>query len=121
MQGDDILPMFNSRRILSVIAIVLVLNLVGCSKDSDKEDKVAYITANSNSEYENVYKDLGLGILYDFDYELPFADQSWVNIWIEGYSNGRKMEPFHLTELSYGHSPELNEEGHMGLGLRHRR
>lgn len=103
--------------ILQVTAVIVLLSLVGCSAVTDKEEKVAYITANSNSEYENVFKDLGLGILYDFNLKLPHADESWVHIWVEGYSNGQKMEPFHLIDLNYGESPEPTNEGHMGFGF----
>lgn len=106
-----------NRHVILLIVTVLMLSLIGCNKQEIKDDKVAYIKANLNSEYEKVYKDLGLGILYDFDYKLPYADQSWVNIWVEGYLDGKKMEPFHLTELSYGLNPEPMVEGRMGFGL----
>ncbi|UNK16894.1 hypothetical protein MNQ98_20685 [Paenibacillus sp. N3/727] len=110
--------MKNIRRIVwPVVIMVLLLGLLGCSKDTTPENNVAFISANENLEYEKVYKELGLGVLYDFDFKLPYADQSWVNIWVEGYQNGQKMDPFHLIELSYGKSPQQVEEGHMGFGL----
>lgn len=105
-----------SRMVWHIFFIVLLFSLLGCSKET-AQNKVAYISANENSEYEKVYKELGLGILYDFDFKLPYADQSWVDIWVESYKDGQKLEPFHLIGLSYGNSPQQVEEGHMGFGL----
>ncbi|XEC96638.1 GNAT family N-acetyltransferase [Paenibacillus tarimensis] len=75
------------------------------------------ISASTDSEYEKVFKELPLGIILDYHLRLPRADRSWVTIWVEGYRNGEKMEPFHLTELSYGLSPNKTDEGRMGFGI----
>lgn len=96
------------------LAILLVVS--GCSNQSNKEEKIAYISANVNSEYEKVFKKIGLGILFDFNLKLPHANRSWVTVWVEGYKNGGD-EPIHLTEMSYGLSPNKVEEGHMGFGI----
>ncbi len=45
------------------------------------------------------------------------ADKSWVTIWVEGYSKGKPVEPFHLIELSSGLSSKEVEEGSMGFGM----
>ena len=103
------------RKVYSLIILLVSLFLLaGCN--NDKGD-IASISANSNSEYENTFLDLDLGILFDFNLELPRADESWVIIWVEGYKNGQKMEPSHLLELSYGASPNQHEEGNMGFGM----
>jgi len=52
----------------------------------------------------NTFEDLNLGILFDFDFTLPNADNSWVNLWVERYIDGEK-ESQRLTQLSYGNSP----------------
>ncbi|MBB6217761.1 c-di-AMP phosphodiesterase-like protein [Anaerosolibacter carboniphilus] len=101
---------------LLIIAIILVLN-TGCSIKNSDNNKIAYISSNADSEYENTFKELQLGILFDFDLRLPNADKSWVDIWVEGYSNGKAVEPFPLTQLSYGLSPKKVEEGKMGFGI----
>jgi hypothetical protein len=40
-----------------------------------------------------------------------------VDIWVEGYSNGKAVEPFPLIALSYGLSPKQVEKGQMGFGI----
>lgn len=62
---------------------------VGCSSQNSNNNKIAYISANPDSKYENTFKELHLGILFDFKLKLPKADKSWVDIWVEGYSNGK--------------------------------
>ncbi len=86
---------------------------VGCNSNN----KIAYISANTNSEYGNTFKELNLGLLWDFSLKLPKADKSWVTIWVEGYSNGEVVEPFPLKQLLYGLSPKQVEEGRIGFGI----
>ena len=64
----------------------------------------------------NTFEDLNLGILFDFDFTLPNADKSWVNLWVDRYIDGEK-ESQPLTQLSYGNSPNEVEEGHLGFGM----
>ena len=90
---------------------------IGCNSQDSNNDKIAYISSNTDSEYEKTFNELNLGILFDFDLKLPKADKSWVDIWVEGYSNGEVIEPFPLTHLSYGLSPKELEEGKMGFGV----
>ena len=97
-----------------LIITIFMIFITGCTND---KDKIAYISSNTNSEYEKTFKDLQLGIIYDFNLKLPYADKSWVNIWVEGYRDGKPMEPSILTELSYGFSPQQVEEGRMGFGI----
>jgi len=96
------------------ILIVFILSS-GCT---DANDKNATISVSSDSKYVKTFEDLSLGILFDFDFKLPNADESWVTLWVEQYKDGKKeSEP--LTELSYGESPNEDEEGHLGFGILH--
>ena len=96
----------------AMLMFVLIVSS-GCTKPSDM---TATISANSDSEYMNTFEELGLGILYDFDFRLPDADNRWVTMWVESYKNGEK-EPQPITELSYGLSPKQVEEGNIGFGI----
>ncbi|MFD2043680.1 hypothetical protein ACFSTA_04735 [Ornithinibacillus salinisoli] len=99
--------------IFSVIILFFLIITSGCTNSSDK---IATISVNSDSEYVNTFEDLHLGILYDFDFKLPNADKSWVNLWVERYIDGKKdSQP--LTQLNYGNSPKEVEEGHLGFGM----
>lgn len=95
-----------------IFIFVLVLS-TGCS---NSDDKTATISVNSDSEHVNTFKDLNLGILFDFDLTLPNADKSWVNLWVDRYNNGTK-ETQPLTQLYYGNSPNKVDEGSMGFGM----
>lgn len=103
--------------VLLLITVITVFFNIGCSSEHNNKNEIAYISANTNSEYENTFKELNLGILFDFNFKLLNADKSWVDIWVEGYSNGKIIEPFPLTSLSYGLSPDQVEEGKIGFGI----
>ncbi|WP_246939185.1 hypothetical protein [Bacillus pinisoli] len=90
--------------------------LIGCSKPTNGENYVAYISANPESEYEKTIEELGMGILYDFQIDLPYADKTKVNLWIEGYKDGEKL-PEDLSGIGFGHSPEKEEKGRLGFAL----
>lgn len=110
------------KRLFSLLLAIIIITIIfctGCSskKSNSDNNQIAYISSNTDSEYLKTFKDLQLGILFDFNLKLPNADKSWVNIWVEGYSNGKAVEPFHLAELSYGLSPNKVEEGPMGFGI----
>jgi hypothetical protein len=107
------------KKYLKIYALITIVSLilVGCSNETNNEDKAAFISINENSSYAKTFKDLSLGILFDFNLKVNNADVSWVRIWVEGYQNGEKTDPFHLTEISYGQSPNQVDEGHMGFGI----
>ena len=97
----------------------------GCSDKSsldgktgieDKGDIIAYVSVNKDSIYEKTFKDTGLGVVFDFNLKLPHADTSWVDLWVEGYSQGKPTEDLH-TQLSYGLSPNKVKEGSIGFGI----
>lgn len=94
--------------------IMVILFCVGCSDMSETGQPT--ISIKTDSEYEDTFKDLNLGVVFDFDFYLPHADKRWVNLWVERYSDGKKdSQP--LTELSYGNNPEEVEKGQMGFGI----
>lgn len=99
---------------LLIVFVISIIN-IGCTNEGN--EKIAYISSNPNSEHEKTFEELHLGILFDFNLKLPKADKSWVNLWVEGYSEGKALEPFHLAELSYGLSPNKTEEGRTGFGM----
>ncbi|MTI65458.1 MAG: hypothetical protein FH753_02545 [Firmicutes bacterium] len=104
--------------IFLLLVILILISVIGCSSYKNNEkDHIAYISTNINSEYYNTFKDLDLGIIYDFNIKLPNADKSWVNIWVEGYSNGKQIKSSHLTEISCGLYLKKVEEGRFGLGI----
>ncbi|PKR78394.1 hypothetical protein CEY16_01155 [Halalkalibacillus sediminis] len=101
--------------ILIVTFIAVTLISVGCSDLYDK-DKRPTISMNPDSEYIKTFEDLSLGILFDFEFYLPEADQRWVNLWVEKYENGKKAsEPF--GQLTYDLSPQEESEDHLGFGM----
>lgn len=106
---------FNTYLIMFLV-IALVFS-AGCSSVNEDREKIAYIKVNADSKYGDTFKELNIGLISDFNLKLPYADKSWVNIWVEGYSNGKAVEPFPLTTLSYGLSPRQIEEGPMGFGI----
>ncbi|MTI48089.1 MAG: hypothetical protein FH761_09620 [Firmicutes bacterium] len=105
------------KKILLFITIIFITVNVGCSNKSEKDKSIAYISANEGSDYQNTFEELKLGVVSDFDLKLTKANKSWVNIWVEGYKDGKAIEPFPLTKISYGRSPKEVHEGNMGFGI----
>lgn len=102
--------------IFTMVFLGLFFVLAGCSSQANEDEKIAYISSHVNSDYEKMFKKMGLGILFDYHLKLPSANQSWVTIWVEGYRNGA-AEPVRITEISYGLSPNQVEEGLVGFGI----
>jgi hypothetical protein len=96
---------------LALLGLAITM-CAGCSENADNPT----ISKNPNSEYERTFNDLALGVLFDFDFHLPQAEQRWVTLWVEQYSGGVK-DPQPLTQLSYGNSPKKVEEGNLGFGI----
>jgi hypothetical protein len=106
------------RFIASLMLSVLILGvMLSCSQEDGQDNTIVTITANKDSDYEKAFKAMNLGIVFDFHMKETKADESWVKLWVEGYRDGVKMEPFHLTGISYGLSPNPIEEGHLGFGI----
>lgn len=95
--------------------LVLIMAIsFGCNADSSK--KIAYISSNPDSNYKKTFEDLNLGTIFDFSLKLSNAEESWVEMWVEGYSNGKMIET-PLTGLSMGAFLNKVEEGNMGFGI----
>lgn len=108
----------NHQIFLITVLIALVILMTGCSdKSNESENKIAYISINNNSQYQSTFQDLNIGHLSDFNLKLPNANNSWVTIWVEVYSNGKKVESLPSINLSFGLSPNKLDEGNMGLGI----
>ena len=103
---------------ISVIMILLIMVIsVGCNKDiSNKNNKVAYISSNPDSNYNKTFEDLNLGKIFDFNLKLSNAEESWVEMWVEGYSNGKMIET-PLIGISMGEFLNRVEEGNIGFGI----
>lgn len=99
------------------LSILSVLLLSSCA-NKDSKDSVATISIQPESERTNTLKQLNLGELFDFDFKVNRADETWVTVWLERYTNGKQQaEP--MLELSYGNSPNKTETGNMGFGIIH--
>ena len=102
--------------ILVVLIMVFCLG-AGCSSVSNKNNTIAYISSNVESDYKKTFEELNLGIIFDFNLRLPNADKSWVKIWLEGYSDGMLAQPFPLPGPSFGLFPGKVAEGNTGFGI----
>ncbi|MGM0845689.1 MAG: hypothetical protein ACQEUT_11985 [Bacillota bacterium] len=100
------------KKLLLFIIFIMAITCAACSENQDSPT----ISKNTDSEYEKTFNDLAIGMLFDFNFHLPHANQRWVTLWVESYSNGEKnSEP--LTQLSYGNSPAEVEKGNLGFGM----
>lgn len=100
--------------IFSILSTLFLLFLSGCT--SQKDTELATISINTDSKYVSTFKDLNLGILFDFSFTLNHADKNWVDLWVESYKDGQ-LESNSLLTLSYGQSPNKVEEGNIGFGI----
>ncbi len=101
------------RLILMICTAIIMITLVGCNINNNN---TISITATPESEYRNTFEELSLGQLFDFEFILPNADTSWVTLWVERYSDGKKEEQ-PIAELSYGRSSNKKDEGKLGFGM----
>ncbi|MGN7359755.1 hypothetical protein ACTHPF_19050 [Paenibacillus sp. SAF-054] len=97
--------------------VLLILLLAGCAGSKPKEDTLAVIKPQKDSSYTEMFRTLSLGSVFDYNLLLPHADTTWVEIWVEGYKKGEKMQDSQLIRLSYGNAPSESSEGAMGWGL----
>ncbi|WP_197143199.1 hypothetical protein [Lysinibacillus sphaericus] len=107
--------MRNKYFIFSILSTLFLLFLSGCT-DQKEDTELATISTNTDSKYANTFKDLNLGILFDYNFKLNNADENWVDLWVERYKDG-KLDSNSLTKLSYGQSPTEVEKGHIGFGI----
>lgn len=90
---------------------------IGCSIGNSNKNEIAYVSQNADSEYYKVLNNLGMGSFFDFKLKFLDADKRRISIWVEGYINGKAVEPSHLVELSYGLDPGEVVNGQIGFGI----
>lgn len=99
------------------VLFFLLTTGTGCVRESDTDgDEIAYISAEKNSKYQETFEELDLGLIFDYHLKLPRADESWVKLWVEAYSEGELIEPA-LSVLEYGHASNQEETGNIGVGI----
>lgn len=108
------------KKILSIVIVMFLFVLVGvaCSPVEEKEPRgkvMAYISANANSKYEQTFKELHLGEVFDYYVQMPHADKTWVTLWIEIFRNGEQIDTG--DKLAFGIYPNEVEEGQIGFGF----
>lgn len=100
-----------------IVAALLLVTGVGCTQDTGTDSKeIAYISVETNSKYQETFDELDLGLIFDFNLKLLRADESWVKLWVEAYSEGKEIEP-PLSILEYGQSIDQEVEGNIGVGI----
>ncbi|UTR10463.1 hypothetical protein MM300_21770 [Evansella sp. LMS18] len=106
------------QKIKLVTFLLILIFAAGCNNPGEEEgDYLAYITASQDSEYENTIRDLNLGVLFDFNIELPYAEETMVTLWVQGYKNGEELEADELANIRFGNFPEEEVEGRLGFSL----
>ncbi|MDX8366126.1 hypothetical protein [Cytobacillus sp. IB215665] len=107
------------RNIFLILLFLSIMAVSSCSKETTTEenvDYVAYVSKKEDSSHQKTFRELNIGWLLDFSLELPYADQSWVNIWVEGYEDGEQLKASPLIQLSYGRAPSKTSTGSIGFG-----
>jgi hypothetical protein len=105
----------NQYIVISLFLAIVIL-MTSCSDKNEFNVDVPTIAIKQDSPYKTTFEDLGVGVLFDFDFYLPKADKRWVNLWVERYIDGIKdSQP--LAQLTYGNSPKEVEEGSLGFGM----
>ncbi|WP_353893907.1 hypothetical protein PRVXH_000677 [Proteinivorax hydrogeniformans] len=99
-----------------LLAILLVFTITGCDNEVDEEEKIAYISRITDSDYAKTFQELHLGIIFDFNLKLTRANESWVDIWVQPYKEGEPLEYIPIN-LSYGDGLEEEKEEQVGFGI----
>ena len=125
--------------LILILIIAFVFTLIACSKQDVKEaepnkeivvnettvtdntsvtqDTSLTISASPDSQYMRTFKDLNLGVLFDFSVEVPKADTSWLNLWVEEYSDGNYTEPTILITQSNALGTQESLKTQVGFGI----
>ncbi|MBD8498603.1 hypothetical protein [Paenibacillus arenosi] len=78
------------------------------------KDEIAVIDVDKSHDHAATFKALWIGKVGTYSLKLHRADRSWVDIWVEGYKKGKKLEQ-PLLALSYGRYPHETYDGKVGL------
>ncbi|MFC4403756.1 hypothetical protein [Gracilibacillus xinjiangensis] len=100
----------------NIVAVFISLLIItaGCSVKQEMDKPT--IAKSPDSQYETTLKELGLGMVFNFDFYLPSADERWVTLWVERYKQGEK-EADPVAKFSFGNSPNEVDEGALGFGI----
>ncbi|GAA4077614.1 hypothetical protein [Amphibacillus indicireducens] len=99
-----------------VFVLILFLIIILSAGCTSKNNNVATLRVNQDSNYVETFEDLSLGNIFDFEFTLPEAENKWVNLWVDSYVDGVKQaDP--LISLNYGNSLNEADEGHLGFAL----
>jgi hypothetical protein len=111
--------MFKKYNVFKKILVFFLLFLIitACTHKPISEDLAGYISVDEGSNYKETFDDLGIGRVFNYNLHLLEADESWVNVWLEGYQNGQLIEPNPLSGMNYGLSLNEEERGKMGFGI----
>ncbi|WP_377889946.1 hypothetical protein [Alkalihalobacillus sp. R86527] len=102
----------------ALFCTALIFLLVSCNVSVSVDDEhLGTLSHEKESGQEKMFKEMNMGILLTYNLRLTKADETWVNVWVEGYQDGKPMSPSKLTELSYGFAMNEVEEGNMGFGI----
>lgn len=99
-----------------IIAISLFLFLMIGASCNGKNNDVATIKVNLDSNYVTTFKGLSLGDIHDFKFSLPEGENKWITLWVEAYRDGVK-DTESLISLSFGNYLSEVDEESLGFGL----
>ena len=101
------------KRVAGVLVLLVgLLSTASCGMFGG--DAAVQIKFNAHSEYAKTFSELSVGDVFDFRYKSLRTDIGPVYLWVEGYSNGVKMDPFHVLELSFQPTAQDNK-GRLGF------
>jgi len=97
--------------------MLFLLTIASCTQKTVDDNTAGYISIDENSSYQRTFDDLDIGEVFNYNFHWLKAKESWVSIWLEGYSNGQLIEPKSLGGMKYGLSPHKEENGKIGFGV----
>lgn len=108
---------FKSMITLTITGMITILLLTSCAKTEGENHDIAILSPYKDRSHAESIKLAGLGHLLDYQIQLPRANESWIQVWIEGYVDGKQVQEDPIWGLSFGHSPLAKETGPLGVGF----
>jgi hypothetical protein len=106
-----------NKSIRLLLLFFLILLITSCTKKTIDEDIAGSISIDERSKYQETFDELRIGKIFNYNFHWHKANESWVNVWLEGYRNGHLIEPNPLNGMKYGMSPNEEVKGKLGFGL----
>ncbi|WP_025026021.1 hypothetical protein [Caldalkalibacillus mannanilyticus] len=69
----------NRHKQISLLMIVFISSILffsACSNQTDQKTHLAYVSANIDGAYEQMFKELSLGLIFDFNLKPLSEDQA---------------------------------------------